>query len=414
MLSHPAVAAVNVASSDWTPSFVANLASSGLGDNGYAIPAGASQLKTAPWSNIDTIRIKFTEDVVVNAADLSVSGVNQTAYVFSAFGYDSNTYTATWVLTSPISKDKLAIDLDANGMAPVRSVATGEAFDGAWVDGQSTFPSGNTQGGTDFHFRLNVLPGDGSADNRVNGTDVCQVNLRYNKVIGDSQYDVRYDLDGDGVISATDYSFALSQVGALLPSGNPPGMTTDAPTTSGIPDLSIAKGAVDHVLTLTDFFADGQSPPQDMVFSIVQDSNPALFSSLTVNSGDLTLTFAENVTGDAILTIRATGSVGLMAETTLVTHVSTAPVITDFYCINDTGDYWTLTGVVTDADDPVAGDIIKFGGVLAGFNLTATVDENGVFSVTAELIGMQSGTGTAQTTDLHGVLSNLATDWIVV
>ena len=167
MLSHPAVAAVNVAGTGWASSFVSYLESSGAGTDGYAIPVGSSsQLQTLPWTNINQIRITFSEDVAIEAADLSISGVNKTAYVFSAFSYDPNTFTATWTLDAPITKDKLLLDLDADGMDPVRSVSTGDVLDGAWTDCQSTYNSGNGQGGTDFQFRFNVLPGDVNASNR--------------------------------------------------------------------------------------------------------------------------------------------------------------------------------------------------------------------------------------------------------
>ena len=147
MLSHPAVAAVNLASTQWAPSFVSYLESAGLGTGGYAIPVGSTnQLQTIPWKNVDQIRITFSEDVVVAAADLSVSGVNTTAYTFSGFSYDSNTKTATWTLSAPITKDKLLLDLDADGLAPVRSVATGEVLDGAWVNCQSTLSIGQHPG----------------------------------------------------------------------------------------------------------------------------------------------------------------------------------------------------------------------------------------------------------------------------
>ena len=173
MLSHPAVVAVDVAGSNWAPGFVSYLQSSGLGAGGYAIPVGSSaQLQTLPWTNIDTILITFSENVVITAADLSVGGVNQTAYAFSGFSYNPSTYTATWTLAAPMAKDKLMLDLDANGMAPVCSAATGEVLDGAWTDCQSTFPSGNGQGGTDFEIPFNVLPGDADGDNSVS-TDRC-------------------------------------------------------------------------------------------------------------------------------------------------------------------------------------------------------------------------------------------------
>ena len=62
---------------------------------------------------------------------------------------------------------------------------------------------------------------------------------------------------------------------------------------------------------------------------------------------------------------------------------------------------------------PVQGDVVTFGGVLASYNLQATVTTDGVFSLTVELDGLQMGTGTAQTTDPNGVPSNVAEDWII-
>jgi hypothetical protein len=99
-----------------------------------------------------------------------------------------------------------------------------------------------------------------------------------------------------------------------------------------------------------------------------------------------------------------------------------APVIHNFLCANDVGDYWTFSGTVTDADDPVQGDVVVFGTIIACTNLqdpptlklTTTVRADGTFSLTVELHNLQTGTVTAQTSDPHGVDSNLACDWIVV
>jgi hypothetical protein len=88
------------------------------------------------------------------------------------------------------------------------------------------------------------------------------------------------------------------------------------------------------------------------------------------------------------------------------------PEIGDFYCITDIGDYWTLTGVVVDYDDSVAGDVVTFGGVLAGYNLTTTVDADGTFWLTVELPGLHGGIATAEAFDPHGAVSDEALDWI--
>jgi hypothetical protein len=415
MLSHPAVAAVNVAGTQWGSSFVSYLESAGLGSGGYAIPVGsASQLQTLPWNNINQIRIKFSEDVVVQAADLSVSGKNTTAYAFSGFTYDPNTYTATWTLATPLTKDKLMLDLDADGMDPVRSVSAGEVLDGAWTNCQSTYNSGNGQGGTDFEFRFNALPGDANGNNSVNSVDAVLVGQKVGKNVGDAGYDIRYDIDGSGGIASTDVNAVQVKLGSQLPSGDPVGMSDDAPTTSGMSDVSVATSTTDHVLSLPDFFADAETPSNQLVYSVVQNTNPSLFNSLNINSsGELDLSFAGSACGDANLTVRATDAAGLIVSTTFAVHRSHAPVIGNFYCINEISDIWTLTGTVTDSDDPVEGYTITFGGVLASYHLTTTAGADGVFSLTVELVGLGSGTATARTQDPHGVLSNLAEYWVI-
>jgi autotransporter-associated beta strand protein len=133
-------------------------------------------------------------------------------------------------------------------------------------------------------------------------------------------------------------------------------------------------------------------------------------------------TFANGVS-NPIITVSLADDQGRMycsvagkyvAVHTLAAPFSVAPAIIEFYCISEYADIWTLTGIVVDYDDPVEGDVVTFGGVLAGYNLTATARKDGVFTLTVELHGLQEGTGTAQTSDPHGVLSNLACEWVIV
>ena len=86
VLSAPSVADVNVCSTEWATEFVDYLETSELGTDGYSIPVGSSaQLQTIPWVNVDQIKITFSENVDVQMGDLSLSGVNTTAYEFSSF-----------------------------------------------------------------------------------------------------------------------------------------------------------------------------------------------------------------------------------------------------------------------------------------------------------------------------------------
>jgi hypothetical protein len=95
-------------------------------------------------------------------------------------------------------------------------------------------------------------------------------------------------------------------------------------------------------------------------------------------------------------------------------QTSAAPVIDNFYLDKVDNQHWIISGVVRDADDPVQGDTISFGGVLESFHATATVAADGAFSITMELSGIVDGLATAQTCDPHGVVSELATCWVIV
>ena len=54
----------------------------------------------------------------------------------------------------------------------------GNALDGEWTDGVSTYPSGNGIAGGNFEFHFNVLGGDVNADDKVDNSDMIQVRIR--------------------------------------------------------------------------------------------------------------------------------------------------------------------------------------------------------------------------------------------
>jgi len=418
VLSAPTVADVNICSTAWATEFVDYLETAQLGTDGYSVPVGSAQLTTLPWVNLDQIRITFNEDVDVQMGDLSLSGVNTTAYTFSAFSYDSNTYTATWTLSQTLGKDKMFIDLDADGIDPVRDVSD-NVLDGEWTDSTSTYNSGNGTAGGDFQFRFNVLPGDGNASNSVSIIDPMLGNMLKGKQAGDQDYNARYDVDGDGVITSTDCSLMYSRLGHSLPSGNPVGMSDDAPTTAGFAAVNVDEDAADQVLSLFDVFDDAEDNDGDLTYQIVNNTNPDLFASVDIDgiNGELTLDFAFDEFGESLLTIRATDSSGLCVDTTLTVNVAStnqAPVISNFVVWGEGCDMWTIEGVVTDVDDDVEGMIVTLGGILASYNLTATVQADGTFSVTERLEGLISAVATAQTEDDEGAESNLAETLVVI
>jgi hypothetical protein len=420
LTANPKVTAVNLASSEWSGDFVDFIESQGLGEEGYAIPAGTNQTKTLPWTGLNKVKITFDQDVHVVSGDLSVSGTNVTAYAFSDFSYDSSTHTATWTLVTPLGKDKILLALDANGMYPVHN-SESQALDGAWTNGVSSFPSGNGTGGDDFKFQINVLPGDVDKNNCVNIVDLYLLLGKAGKNIGDTGYSYRYDIDGNGSINATDYDLASVRFGNLLPSGNPAGMTNNAPTALPLGNVSVDANAADLVFSLSNIFADVEN--SDLTVSVIGNTNLSLFNSVSINNGTLTISFASDTEGTASLTLRAADSSGLfvdmafnvtVADTLIWIPFDNPPTITDFTVIPGPGDTYTLSGMVTDLDQEVVGMVVTFGGVFESYGITAIVQADGTFETTKICVGLYTGTGTAWTYDSLGMMSNEAIFYVTV
>ncbi len=183
----PTVTNVEVASTAWSTAFVGYLQTAGLGTNGYSIPRGStSQSATLTWDNINQIMLTFSKDVRVDAADLSISGINTTAYGISNFRYDPQTHVATWTLNAAIDKDRLRLDLDANGSDPVRDLDQ-NILDGEWTNNVST-ASGNGTAGGDFEFNFNVLPSDVNNTSNITAIDYTYVRQLDGKSTSSSGY----------------------------------------------------------------------------------------------------------------------------------------------------------------------------------------------------------------------------------
>ncbi len=148
-LTPPTVQSVAVLSADWPQSF--SYAA------GYPIPDGAAQLTTIPWTNVNRISARFSQDVAVQLGDLTLLGVSVLDYapLIVGFAYDRTTFTAFWTLSQSITTDSLMMSLPDT----ITAEETGAALDGEWTDGVSN-ESGNGIAGGDFQFSFNVLPGD--------------------------------------------------------------------------------------------------------------------------------------------------------------------------------------------------------------------------------------------------------------
>ncbi|MHB1036111.1 MAG: dockerin type I domain-containing protein [Pirellulales bacterium] len=204
--------------------------------SGYAIPVGSgAQLAMLPWTNIDQIKIAFSEDAAVGQDDLGLSGVNPAEYAFKpdlpngapddGFVYDPATFTATWTLTEPIGSDRLMLRLDADGSNAIRDAAENR-LDGEWTNPVNTsdtttdtYPSGNGTAGGDFLFRLNILPGDVDQNGAVDIFDVAVLQREYGTTVGATPADG--DFDGNGTVDIFDVAVLQRQYGQSLAESEP-------------------------------------------------------------------------------------------------------------------------------------------------------------------------------------------------
>ncbi len=410
----PRVVAVEVASTSWSPAFVNYLQANHLGTIGYAIPVGSSnQSDTLPWTNLDQISIQFDTDVVLNSADLSLSGVNHTAYAFSAFHYDPQTLWATWTLTTPLDTDRLQLDLDANGARPVRDFGA-NALDGEWTNNSSTV-SGNGTAGGDFELRFNVQPADVNNSANVTTSDYDSIHQLNGESTTSSAYNPKLDIDGNGVIDASDEQLAVDRYFQTLPTGSPAGTNNDAPTTTTFGLYHIDDASGDVAIALAYGFADAENGSNGLTYSIQSNDNVGLFdtAAITQSTHKLIVNAASGVSGRATITVRATDAGGLFVDTPITIDVNRenqAPIITFFVSDNGGAGTHYFQGHVTDPDDNVADLTVYIYGDL--FETRCAVDENGDFQFAMILDEDAWGYEYAVTYDLEGLESNTREDFI--
>ena len=413
----PKVVDVNVSSSQWHSAFVGHLESSNLGTSGYSIPVGSSQqLESLPWTTIDEVRITFSEDVNLKRQDLSITGASAGVYETNTFFYDPATKTAVWTLSDSLAAgDRVHLDLDGSSSTAVQDL-DGNVLDGEWTDGVSTYDSGNGTAGGDFEFSFNVLKGDAIASDLVDYYDYYYTRYAEGYGIGDSGYDLRYDIDGDGFIEQADWEEVLDNLWATLPSGTPPGAINDAPTTSGFDLLTITDRQSDHTIDLNAIFDDAETPDASLTYTIVSQSNASHFDSVNINpsTGVLSINATDNqsLSGRSEIVVQATDAAGLSVEATLTVdldYANQAPVISNYHAVQDAFGSWTVSGHVTDSDDDVVGMIVTLYGVVDG---RAVVQEDGYFYFTFVLQSNEWGYEYAQVSDPQGATSNIVSTFV--
>ncbi len=145
----------------------------------------------------------------------------------------------------------------------------------------------------------------------------------------------------------------------VIVSGNNPG----APYSSGIPPVRVPLSAPPVLVNLFDVFGDPNGPDESLIFTVITNSNPSLFTSVAIPTGtprQLVLSFAPAAPGSATLTVRATDATGAFVDAPLqVSAENFAPVIpAASFSISENAPAGTLVGTLT-ASDP-EGSALRF------------------------------------------------------
>jgi autotransporter-associated beta strand protein len=207
-------------------------------------------------------------------------------------------------------------------------------------------------------------------------SDVYSLDGQQNKVEDTSADGVPLTIFPDGTVEYDPTSAAQTQqltLGQSLPDtffytiSNSHGLTSttpgevtvvvtgqnDPPASLGIPDVAHADGGPSTVIHLTQYFTDSQNSASALTYSVVGDTSPALFSSVSVNPSahTLTLAYAPGAHGAAELTVEATNPQdGLSAETTFtVRSAATTPTLSNVTLnsqVNE-GQTATLSGTLS-------------------------------------------------------------------
>ena len=218
----PRVQQVYVRGSGWTDTFAQFLESSGQGTFalGYAVPAGGDQRLALPWDNVNSLSVRFSENVSVQQGDLTLTTTGGPISVTS-FGYLPGTFTARWFLSRPLGNERVAFTLDGdapNGVTDTDGSPT--LLDGEWSDGADAYPSGNGTAGGDFRFEINSLPGDADGNGTVDVADLGVVSTNFNQSPRGPR---QGDFNGDAAVNITDLGVLATHFNQTLPAADPAG-----------------------------------------------------------------------------------------------------------------------------------------------------------------------------------------------
>ncbi|WP_197454467.1 reprolysin-like metallopeptidase [Stieleria varia] len=213
----PRIVEVRVGSTHWNQAFRNKIDPQG---QGYLVSTGTNQLADVPFNNANQIFIEFDQPVfaaggveldrdqfqVIGSPTLGINYPIDTAI------FDESTNTAILTLQNHLTADKLLLHIDDGAIEN----AQGAALDGEWTTGRTT-PSGDTNLGGVFHFRMDVLPGNVNDDLLTNTTDLSFVRSLGTQIAGvTTEFNARANVNGDLLVNTTDLSVIRAMGTQLL------------------------------------------------------------------------------------------------------------------------------------------------------------------------------------------------------
>jgi hypothetical protein len=217
----PGVEDVHVSGTEWSQDFVGYLDEHQLGTDRHGFRIPTSYGMVLPWHNVNQVTIRITYDMIVEADDLRVRGVESPAYPVAAVesNFDPDTLITTATFTLRVDQfakpDNLLLELDA-GPAGVRRREDGVPLDGD-RDGAP---------GGDFRFRFTVLPGAANLGLNVNQSDYRTVRGTLGTTVvhpGTTApfYAANADFNADGRVNFTDLALVRKQLYTYAPFTTP-------------------------------------------------------------------------------------------------------------------------------------------------------------------------------------------------
>jgi VCBS repeat-containing protein len=203
---------------------------------------------------------------------------------------------------------------------------------------------------------IDLAANDSDVDNALDLNSISIIGAPANGTLvvnGDGT--VTYNHDGSETLSDS-FTYTISDISGAISNTATVNITVtpvnDAPTTSGIADVTVNEDAAATTIDLHAAFNDADNLDSELTYSIVGNTNIGLFSLAGINgtTGQLSLGYAADMNGSAQITIRAADPSGMSVDTLFtvtVTPVNDAPVIQANNGMVATG---AVPGTITSSD----------------------------------------------------------------